>query len=445
MTQQRNRTLTIESDDMDAEENDKITFPVHLNASSSDGMVNFNVFCHNSTSAEKCQRMVNELSGVGNLITHTFVLKRAIHIHATVEDISDERDGILAWARPTAYYSFETPSFLGLTPAKQSVVVYPQSLAKQIIPSSDARDGYLKYDIKITFNSNAAFHYGQYHHAWWSRFVGRRDFQVVAMHELMHGLGFASSWRPLPIPVTPTMKVDVEKFGQFNPRQKYVMVMAPQMVNITADPDTQQLFQTINIFDYYIATRQSSGKLIFWRDMIPSIEGWMLSDFKDREGFYAAMALYKDVTSDNKVVFAVPEDPTLGSVDNRNVTAVCYLHTTRGIYVPGSTLSHLHQRYAMSNEDFMMPPGLAHSGSIERLNRKYGGPAKPFGRASLMIMGTMGYEINENIEEALDASGLWLDFDPNGELNFGSGAPLMAMSAAGLVGGLVSVGISLVL
>lgn len=81
--------------------------------------------------------------------------------------------------------------------------VYPSALVRQILPSNDAALNNSDPDLSATFNSNINW--------WFSNDVGMShsigfgpastnsslksyDFEQVAVHEILHGLGFVSGW-----------------------------------------------------------------------------------------------------------------------------------------------------------------------------------------------------------------------------------------------------------
>ncbi|RIA89261.1 hypothetical protein C1645_772847 [Glomus cerebriforme] len=147
-----------------------------------------------------CDKVQKAFDGASKIISNTLKLKETIIINATFFDFckgqSDlscpiEVRKIIGATAPNRFYSLKSDD-------DKLERIYPQALVKQFqFPEHPKYDD---YDVSTQFNARVPFYFDddiipinplQY------------DFQYIVTHELLHGLGFYTLWRPYQDPLAP--------------------------------------------------------------------------------------------------------------------------------------------------------------------------------------------------------------------------------------------------
>jgi len=229
------------------------------------------------------------------------------------------------------------------------IYLYPQALLRQLDIVSDYPD-FNEYDIIAEFNSDVNWYFDKEDEDNDGRIDDdQHDFLYVAIHELVHGLGFISSWRTL---------LDLD-FHYLTPRAKQ---------GIARNEDIVLGWYQMQIFDKYIQLNKTGAYL---KDMGKKImlyenSGNMIKQDEWLEGFHksesgqVAQEVYDLATSD-KNVFSIM------SIDNDLVT---YLQTIKKKFVAGTCMGHLDNDEYTNKPDFLLRPYVPKGEDIDDLIEK---------------------------------------------------------------------------
>ena len=347
-----------------------------LSSESSDGMVNFVMVCDSSTSSEVCTRFNSILPTVGDYVSRTLALKAPIRVQATVQDFCKQQlpegarscSDILAFARPTSFWSLSGGQ-------DASSVLYPQALVKQLV--SRFQGQLSSNDVDMVFNAGSVDQF--YFPSESSRIKSNQyDVTYIALHELVHGLGMVSFWG-LNAPEDSRVLGDVDRTKLLTPQ------VSPSGTGYEA--------QSIGIFDYFLGDRASGNGLNLWRDDIDEINAWLSGS--NPQDIQSAERIYQDATRKGEVMFAIPQN--LDS-DSQTTAGTVQLHTEDGSFITGTSITHVDQTRYTRTEDFLMRPTAPVGVDLKTLMKQFGGPAQPFGRATLRILVTMGYSLKPNVD-----------------------------------------------
>ena len=153
----------------------------------------FVIFCQATT--EACSKMEKGLNSAAARISSVITIRSTINVRVTVEsfcdgvmDASCARNGVLAQTS-TASHFIHNPDKTPINEAPESESMYPQALYKQL-PINPV-PVYNEWDIYASFNTDIPYWYSQDDVDIRSKQV---DFELIACHEILHGLGFDNSW-----------------------------------------------------------------------------------------------------------------------------------------------------------------------------------------------------------------------------------------------------------
>jgi len=246
-------------------------------------------------------------------------------------------------------YPYASHPAIAVNPADgdTDIYLYPQALFKQLNIVSKGIPDYAEYDITAEFNSDVNWYFDQND----DRIDDEQhDFVYVAIHELIHGLGFISSWRDL-----------------FEDMQlKY---LAPRLITATKGNENVIMgWQHMQIFDKYIQIHKSGaylkerGKAIMKygndNEIVSQLD-WIEGFHKSQSG-QIAQEVY-DIATSGKRVFSVT------SIDNDFTT---YLHTFKGKFVAGTCIGHLDDDEYTNKPDFLLRPFVRKGEDIDDLIEK---------------------------------------------------------------------------
>lgn len=224
--------------------------------------------------------------------------------------------------------------------------LYPQALLRQLDIKSDYPD-FESYDITAEFNADVNWYFEDDDE---DRIDDdQHDFLYVAIHELIHGLGFISSWRTL---------LDMD-FHYLTPRAK---------MGIARNEDIVLGWYQMQIFDKYIQLNKTGSylkdmgkKIMTYQntgDMIKQ-DTW-LEGFHKSESGQVAQEIY-DIATSGKLVFSIM------SKDNNFIT---YLQTNKNSFIAGTCMGHLDNDEYTNKPDFLLRPYVPKGEDVDDLIEK---------------------------------------------------------------------------
>ena len=248
--------------------------------------------------------------------------------------------------------------------------MYPQSLLKQSYVTINKPFLFDEFDIKIEFNTRMIFYYNTYDDDSKPIKHNEMDFELVAAHELSHGLGFTTS-------LTDYNNV----FGDALPSY-----LGPKIF----EADNKVYMMPATAFDYMIYGGNYSTSFgdisneIFHTgcDNTTLIDCAMSVVSNNSLGY----ALYY-ISTQSKSEIVTPDATKL------------QLSTKCNDFMPGQCLVHLDDAYAESPEFLMTPsahPGETLETKLQRLNLY-----SVYGPMTLKIFEGMGYSTKQNQQQTM--------------------------------------------
>ncbi|KAJ3122266.1 hypothetical protein HK098_002971 [Nowakowskiella sp. JEL0407] len=356
--------------------------------------------CDAVTSAAGCNSAKETFRLAGEIISRTIVLTKAIFIKAEfISFCKNSADGcgpnskpMLGQATATSYWTIHDVKGV------DENFWYPQALAKQLVPSNATMD-WSTYDILAQFNSDTSDGASLF---WFpdntspiSR--GQYDFLYVVLHELIHGLGFVSSWgtyfetsndNPKVLPMlTPLLQFKSRPLVQNNG-----LAASNVVSNCSALPPY--------IFDKFLITGKNEAVSLqtVYQQMNESgvlNDAWVVLKEPDTivkstikgAKFQAGLDLYDSATTPGSIRFQ-------GTEQSGNTVV---LHTTYDPFRVGSSLSHFDQRIYEKTADFLMrpeaPSGITLRKMIADTSGNQNATASPIGPKTRFILGSLGYKL----------------------------------------------------
>jgi len=318
----------------------------------------------------QCNKVQRAFNLAGEILTGSLVLKTPITVNATYTDFCK------------SFNDCPTNGFLtlgGAAPARtiplkdtdNKTRFFPQALVKQMNPPS--RPQFSSFDILAMFNSVANF--------WFEDDTtpirqDQSDFTFVILHELVHGLGFTSSWddyinqvpQALTPDVTPAGSGSSFQFSEFS-FDKFMVLMSTgqRMSDITAQ---------LNAF--------STGAGAQIRDI-----NAFASAFTTSPQYQIAKNTFNFAITKGAMGF-LPQGET-------NLNNAVLLETSLNPYQQGSSVSHVDFATFSKNSDFLMrflaDKGISLGDAIVQNGNFSGGAVGP---KLLKVLESLGYTTQAN-------------------------------------------------
>jgi hypothetical protein len=277
----------------------------------------FQVSCAPSVEDSVCEWVKSGLNAAGKRIATQIYIETQIRVNCTFQNLTGRR--ILGSASSSSEYEISNNNV---------TLLYPQALAKQFaIPGIE----YSEFDILATFNSQVEWFFQNQ-----SLPISNEqyDFEFVAIHELLHGMGFK------------TNMISSRTLQAMGLKQSSVDYLVPSPVY---DSKTREMtFAKSGAYDFYIESQIGS-----FRSLQSILQSYMsrsnnyqsfFQQFETSPQLEAARQLYRIATHE-QTYLVLPMNQTV------------LLHTPLN-YTQGTSLSHVHSLYTTLPEFVMLPSGI---------------------------------------------------------------------------------------
>ncbi|PKY22184.1 hypothetical protein RhiirB3_502604 [Rhizophagus irregularis] len=337
--------------------------------------INFN--CQ-ITDNNMCNKVEDIFNMAGDIVTYALALNTPIIVNAKFY-VMDPKE--LGGATPTRYISL-------LDEDDQVERFYPQALVKQLQLTSPVTFSYSESDITAEFNSLINWHFPDDKG---SIKKDQYDILYTILHEIIHGLGFISSWRGLGLD---TPEKELTPF----------LVTGSDDTSITSYDIAESPFIfhgfRETIFDKFIIIKDSNGIQTRLSSFANELNQFNTSasqfiDFYDQLQNTPQYEAAKDVlifsTTKNDFIFmpkgsnSIPDDGII-------------LETKIKPYQAGSSISHVDSIiYNIGNPDFLMRRESILGESLNDLVIKSGNiTGSAIGPKLLNILSSIGYNLADN-------------------------------------------------
>ncbi|CAG8719575.1 17768_t:CDS:2, partial [Funneliformis caledonium] len=318
----------------------------------------------------RCEKVKSSFEEAGRIISSTLILNTPILINAM-------------------FHSMESPKILGAAGPFRSMPMkdddgferlYPQSLVKQF--QLDVHPEFAPVDIVADFNSLVPF---------W--FEGdppitsiQTGFLELILHELMHGLGFASAWNDY-------INDDV------------VVAATPEIVGLTTEttlPDSSAKF----VFNGFQERVLDKYLFLLPENKSTSSYASELNKFAEFGTTYENVSVFLNqfVTSPQYLVakeifgyFIIPKDLVFKPSVSDKEEDMTFLETSLNPFLPGSSISHVDSKTYTNTSEFLMTFSQENGRTLNdniRIGGNYSGGA--IGYKLRLILESLGYATNEN-------------------------------------------------
>lgn len=255
--------------------------------------------------------------------------------------------------------------------------LYPQSLVKQIKLSPMPKTS--TYDIVAEFNSDANF--------WFPGSGGspsrsQVDFLLVVSHELLHGLGFASSYNDYftndqPVALTPNPELGRASSGQLALTGFYENIFDRYVQLLDTGEYLSNYSRQFNSFSSNQKTYRSTADLV--------------SAFQSSSQYNLGKKLLSMSTKQGGMGFNLNKSTQTCS------NGTLLLETSLSPFAVGSSISHVSYKAYSNTQEFLMRYEMAPGSSLSALVQGLGSwGTEPYGPSVVAVLERMGYPTNEN-------------------------------------------------
>ncbi|CAI2178458.1 1626_t:CDS:1 [Funneliformis geosporum] len=319
-----------------------------------------------------CTKAENAFKAAGEIIANVIILVTPITVNATFTDFCkalNECDGTILGAASAA-------RTIPLLDDDKVVRQYPQALAKQFLLDPTPKWG--PFDIQAFFNAQADLFFKGDGVIKKNQF----DFEYIILHELIHGLGFASAWNNYfseqPVALTPDPNF-LESITDLN-----------QPVKFTGFEETAFDKYMINTRDKGAPKRMTefTNEINSFAEIgtdFPSVQA-LLNTFADSKQFQTSSQLILDGQTPKTMAF-----------QPRNVSSndMVFLETNLKPFRVGSSISHVDIKSFNNDPDFLEVFNAKPGQTLEQVLKATGGKY-PIGPKLKSVLETLGYATKEN-------------------------------------------------
>ncbi|CAG8531253.1 2423_t:CDS:2 [Paraglomus occultum] len=317
-----------------------------------------------------CAKVKNAFDLAGLMLSQTLQLNTAITVNATFLNFCKQMNQCTAGGGYLTLGGAAPARTIPMKDDDQAVRLYPQALVKQ--QTSDPSINFGAYDIVALFNSEANFWFqgdGAIQHT-------QSDFLFVILHELVHGLGFTSSWDDY-INITPE-------------------ALTPD-VSITSKGGQQTIGFTEYAFDKYMVLSQTGQRM---SEITAQLNQFSASSgattvqqfgraFKNSPQYSLAVQMFRNATTRNAMVFL--------PAGQSDISQAVILETSLAPYQQGSSVSHVDYNTYTDTPDFLMrylqDRGVSLGDAIVQGGNYTGGSIGP---KLKLVLESLGYATQDN-------------------------------------------------
>ncbi|CAG8511238.1 10279_t:CDS:2 [Funneliformis caledonium] len=325
---------------------------------------------------EICAKVENSFKTAGDIITTSLVL----HTPIIVEALFSQMD-------PNVLGAAATTRLISITDDDNKERFYPQALVKQMQLTSQMA-GYADSDIKAHFNSLQDWYFPD---DTGSIKEGQHELLYTVLHELIHGLGFLSSWKN---------HIDLQLQTTTRGLTPFVVTGSNVPPGL---PDGSFEFTGFyeTIFDKFIVMNHDDD-----RDDLSTLTD-ELNQFSGRNKQFTQLSSFYNELQNSSQFDAAKEALSLSTIRNsliflpKGSTNIrddgLILETSLNTFIPGTSIVHADLATYSTDSDFLMTYTGLKGVPMNEIIRKSGNrTGNAIGPKLLGVLNSIGYTIANN-------------------------------------------------
>ncbi|OAD02950.1 hypothetical protein MUCCIDRAFT_80964 [Mucor lusitanicus CBS 277.49] len=370
-----------------------------MDTSTQQSNLTFDLTC--KASASECQGVSATLSKATDIISDVFIFETPLVINASYVSFCQEYQDCHHDAKYASIgQAYPSISYVMTDNTDKMTRLYPQPLLKQYTNMS-MKPSWTPYDIEAQFNNEINWYFVNNEDPIQS---SQTDFLRNVIHELIHGLGFMTSWTDdfyqaisplfdsgkLEHFITPTLLAQTNNhqlMTDYSSNQPFWgFVEYPFDKFIHYKNNNSDSYTSFTSFTQQL-NRFSSSNATF-RNMVDLANAWYTSD-----EYTSSKRLYTKAVTFLDVLAVIDNEPLL------------FLETSVNPFSSGSSLCHVDQSQYLNTTEYLMVY-LANAGvDINQLDQVF--PQGPVGPKLLKVMATLGYKVKGNISTDRPSLSYW--------------------------------------
>ncbi|CAG8502593.1 12507_t:CDS:2, partial [Gigaspora rosea] len=346
------------------EKQDNIFHNVGINPNASTNMFEISFTCDPSANQTTCDKAKESFEKAGEIFTSVLSLNTPIRINASLVSLSD--DTVLGSAAPAR--------LIPLKCKDKKIRNFPQSLVKQFQFSTHPE--YASDDIIAVFNSKCNFY-----------FEGdptitpdQIGFLELIVHEIVHGLGLVTNWKPL---------LNSNTVTELTPALN--LTSTSTSYSDKSDPEVYYGFIE-TIFDSFIVTNEGNR----FSDFTEQLNDFTPygTKFQDQSAFISAFINSPEYNVSQMVLKYSQTANTMVFLANPH-SELIWLESNITPYSKGSSISHFSMEIYDNTTDFLMTY-LQHPGRSLETALQQNNATCVIGPKLLYLFETIGYATPNN-------------------------------------------------
>ncbi|KAL1923380.1 uncharacterized protein VTP21DRAFT_8360 [Calcarisporiella thermophila] len=332
---------------------------------------NFQIEFECKASKELCDKAKNAFQKAGSILSSYLDLRASIRVNASlfgfcsnIKQCGNGNTVPIGFTKPSALIPIEDEEG-----AKR---MYPQALVRQL--NTSTRYEYTPFDIETIFNSDVKYWFdgdGDIQ-------TNQQDFLMTILHELIHGLGFASGW------------------NDYTKSDSKILTPIPRYEPIEESDKFRVVEFLETAFDRTLTSLQDKKRVTELAKELNGFPNSIANKFSDVNEVYAAIKESKFKDSAQRMYELSTTEKSLGLVlKNSGNGDTLILETALKPFIPSSSLSHMDHKIYSNTRDFLMRYVNDQQKPLDVLVKSVSGTG-PLGPQLLDLLEAIGYKVRRN-------------------------------------------------
>ncbi|GBC03820.1 hypothetical protein RclHR1_05340006 [Rhizophagus clarus] len=357
----------------------KITDSLVDDGNSGGGMIKIMFTCDKNAKPELCNKADIAFNNAAKIVENTFDLKVPVIVNASFVNLCDVFTVCVA-GQPQPLGAAAPSRYLPIKDSDGATRLFPQALVKQL--QLFQHPEFAPTDILAGFNSNSD--------VFWFRGdppIGKDqvDFEIVLVHEFLHGLGFLTSWDDY----------FNKNASSLTPTPSFVFSNPEDGEDVKKGSIAFTGFQEYALDKFLVLTKDNSSLTLITNQLNQFTS--LNTTFPDEKAFLAAFTKSPqyELTKEMFQNAITRGTVAIRLADGENAL----LETSLVPYKPGSTFSHVDFNAFANSTDFLMrfkAPRQVTLDNLTSINGNDPNYTNPIGPKTISILQSLGYVVKPN-------------------------------------------------